>query len=682
MKTSKEQKYLKSNSLIGSQATVLQRRVALGMSGLLIAILLLTLPFAFLMLPHIPAYIAIYSSLALFGDLITAYLFFGQFFRTRSPALLGLAVTYLYSSLLILPYMLSFPGVFSATGLLYAGTQTTNWLWIFWHSGFALGIVCSFLLEWKYGGRQAASRQTYRQFALVLALLPLLVLLLSFIAIESDRFLPIMVVNGNYSRLITSGVGPAVMVICVCAWLASVFQARRGTVIHTWLSVAVLASLVDVILTLWAGSRFSLGWYLARAYSIVTATAVLYVLLYQVNSLYESFVNQVQELLSIKEANRVRDQFLATMSHELRTPLASIIGFSEMLLDDAGTAGWDRQQQSNLERILANSEHLLDLINDVLDLSKMEAGRMVLNYKLVGVRDLLSSVTEETRSIAIKRNLFLRTEVQGGLDCLETNAAKLHQVLLNLVSNALKFTDHGGVTLSASRVVLPGKGGTEGIAFTVQDSGIGIPADLQERIFEAFYQADMSYTRKVGGTGLGLSIVRQLTALLGGTISVASAPGQGSTFTLTLPVRASHGLIEQGLPRLHAEQPQDPLTPPLSAPVLAPAPPPDARAGPGWRAAAAGPHDLILAVDDNAGRHRSHRKGLAGYALYRHRRAGPAPGDGTGAGEAPLCHHAGRHDAVSQWLATAPPVEGRPGHRCHSRRHADRALRTGSQAMC
>ncbi|HLZ57150.1 MAG TPA: ATP-binding protein [Ktedonosporobacter sp.] len=311
----------------------------------------------------------------------------------------------------------------------------------------------------------------------------------------------------------------------------------------------------------------------------------------------------VEELFALnsalEQANQARSQFLSTMSHELRTPLASIMGFGEMLLEDAREAGWDPQQQSSLESILANSEHLLGLISDVLDLSKMEAGRMAFDSRQVDPRDLLSEVTAEVGSLAVKRNLFLRGEVQEGIGSLETSPGKLHQILLNLVSNAIKFTEHGGVTISASRAVLSGTG-EEGVAFAVQDSGIGIPPDLHERIFAAFYQADMSYTRKAGGTGLGLSIASQLTALLGGTITVASAPGQGSTFTVTLPVKVAQPSTGLDFPRLHPGQQENALTPPPATREFAPAPPPDVIEGSGQPEAIAGPHDLILVVDDNA----------------------------------------------------------------------------------
>jgi signal transduction histidine kinase/CheY-like chemotaxis protein len=258
--------------------------------------------------------------------------------------------------------------------------------------------------------------------------------------------------------------------------------------------------------------------------------------------------------VALEEANRARNQFLSTMSHELRTPLASIIGFSQLLLDDTIKANLSQQQQGNLERILKNGQHLLSLVNDVLDLEKIEAGGMEITYSQVDVRDLLTSVVEEIQSLAISRNLVLRADIGDGVDSLESNAVKLHQVLLNLVSNALKFTEQGEVTVSARR------GDEDHVVLTVRDTGIGIPVEMQERVFEPFYQVDGSYTRKSGGTGLGLSIVRQLTALLGGTVELVSIPGQGSTFTIILPLKPIRQRIEPAIPRLHARQPQKVLT--------------------------------------------------------------------------------------------------------------------------
>ncbi|HVB72858.1 MAG TPA: ATP-binding protein [Ktedonobacteraceae bacterium] len=301
---------------------------------------------------------------------------------------------------------------------------------------------------------------------------------------------------------------------------------------------------------------------------------------------------------ALEDANRVRGEFLSTMSHELRTPLASIIGFSQMLLDDAEKADWNQKQQNDLKRILKNGQHLLSLINDVLDLSKIEAGRMVLKYSQIDVQELLTSVVEEIQSMAFAQRLVLRAEVEDGIDFLESNPMKLRQILLNLVSNAIKFTEQGEVTISATRVISSEQQADQ-IAIAVKDSGMGISSDIQEHIFEAFYQADGSYARKSGGTGLGLTIVSQLTKLLGGTIAIKSAPGQGSTFTVRLPIKAVHHSIGQDLPRLHAAQQSEASTIFSSSNELTPAMPAAVGAVTAQRAAADGQPNMVLAIDDN-----------------------------------------------------------------------------------
>jgi CheY-like chemotaxis protein/two-component sensor histidine kinase len=209
------------------------------------------------------------------------------------------------------------------------------------------------------------------------------------------------------------------------------------------------------------------------------------------------------------------------------------------LLEDAEENGWAQPQKSNLERILKNGQHLLSLINDVLDLVKIEAGRMEINFSPVDVREIITWVVEETSSLAAEKKLDVSVAIEDEVITIESNPVKLRQVLLNLVSNALKYTERGKVTISAARV------GENQLALRVQDTGVGIPEEMQERIFEAFYQVDGGYTRKAGGTGLGLAIVSQLTGLLGGEVELKSVPGQGSTFTVLLPVRQSeqHSMI-------------------------------------------------------------------------------------------------------------------------------------------
>ena len=264
---------------------------------------------------------------------------------------------------------------------------------------------------------------------------------------------------------------------------------------------------------------------------------------------------------ALEDANKARSQFLSTMSHELRTPLTSIIGFSQILLRNGDSASFNQRQKNNIERILKNGQHLLSLINDVLDLAKIEAGRMDVNNSDVNLPELLAAVVEETHTIAIEQKITLQWDVEEGIDNIETDPIKLRQILLNLISNALKFTEKGSVTVTARRINpltaintisdRTENSDVEQVAIAVHDTGIGISQEMQERIFEAFYQVDGSNTRKYGGTGLGLSIVRQLTVLLGGTLELQSTPDHGSTFTIYLPIRARALRTEQQNSRLN-----------------------------------------------------------------------------------------------------------------------------------
>jgi signal transduction histidine kinase len=229
-------------------------------------------------------------------------------------------------------------------------------------------------------------------------------------------------------------------------------------------------------------------------------------------------------------ASQHKSQFLANMSHELRTPLNAIIGYTEMIADGLyGDVG--EKAQGVLERVQSNGRHLLGLINDVLDLSKIEAGQLVVAVEEYSVADMVATVMAATESLARTKNLKLGSTVAPGLPTGTGDARRLAQVLLNLVGNAIKFTDQGGVEIRAVQAA-------DRFEFSVVDSGPGIaPAD-QARIFDEFQQVDNTITRKKGGTGLGLSISRRIVELHGGHITVQSEVGKGSTFTISLPVNA------------------------------------------------------------------------------------------------------------------------------------------------
>lgn len=227
-------------------------------------------------------------------------------------------------------------------------------------------------------------------------------------------------------------------------------------------------------------------------------------------------------------ANRMKSQFLATMSHELRTPLNAVIGYSQIQL--AGMVGELSPEQRNFqERIVVNAEHLLALINEVLDLSKIEAGRMELNDKPFNLREMLKGVQSQNAVLAEKKNLVFRLDIDDRLpEVLVGDVSRIRQIMINLVSNAVKFTDSGSVVMEAAVHT------KEAWRVTITDTGVGIPSHLQEIIFDEFRQAEDGIQR--GGTGLGLAIVRKLVLMMGGNIRLSSEVGQGTSFTIILPM--------------------------------------------------------------------------------------------------------------------------------------------------
>jgi signal transduction histidine kinase/CheY-like chemotaxis protein len=233
-----------------------------------------------------------------------------------------------------------------------------------------------------------------------------------------------------------------------------------------------------------------------------------------------------------ESASKVKSAFLANMSHELRTPLNAIIGYSEILLEDAQDLG-DKASVTDLEKIQTAGKHLLGLINDILDLSKIEAGRMDVYFEQVFLSRLVDEVTTIVTPMVKKNENTLVIECPVDIGSIRTDVTKLKQSLINLLSNSAKFTKQGRVTLRLSRE--SNESGREVIRFDVSDSGVGMTPEQMSRLFQAFTQADSSTTRNFGGTGLGLTITKHFCTMLGGDINVRSEAGQGATFTVRLP---------------------------------------------------------------------------------------------------------------------------------------------------
>lgn len=260
-----------------------------------------------------------------------------------------------------------------------------------------------------------------------------------------------------------------------------------------------------------------------------------------------------------EQASAAKSSFLANMSHEIRTPFTGLQGMLRLLAD----TGLDERQAGYLRTASASARHLLTLLDEILDTSRLEAGQMTIEAVPMDLPALLSDIESLMRPLAEGKGLHLNFEVHPGLPAqVHADPTRLRQVLFNLMSNAIKFTERGSVRLLAQPLDAPSPGGRDALqawAFTIEDTGIGIDAATQARLFQRFSQGDESRSRRFGGTGLGLEISRSLARLMGGDITVTSAPGQGSRFTFRVPL----ALLPPGVPRAALEAASSTVTPPL-----------------------------------------------------------------------------------------------------------------------
>lgn len=509
-------------------------------------------PFAKLPLIAIPAFIPIYESILIIGDLITAILLINQFSILRTRALLILASGYLFTAVIACMHMLTFPGLFSTSGLLSAGPQSTAWLYMIWHGGFPIFIIAYALLSRpsvpnKRLAPSAIGNAIFGGIVAVSIIIYASVLLVT----KGHQFLPTIMAGNHYST--------AMIVVVSTVWLLSFIallllcQSRSRLVLDIWLKVVMCAWMFDIALSAVVNAgRFDLGFYAGRIYGLLAASFVLMVLLLENSALYARLVRTYQDerrrTLALKHlstqlvaankdlaaaktlaesANHAKSIFLSSMSHELRTPLNVILGYAQLLALKSTPATLPRTQEF-ANYILKAGNHLLALISEILDLAKIESGALTLSLEKINLESIVNECQTMTKPLAEERKLVMSFLPIDSLYVI-ADPTRLKQILFNLISNAIKYNrEQGTVIVSCERIH------SSHIRISVQDTGLGLTQEQIGSLFQAFNRLGQE-AGKEEGSGVGLVVTKHLIELMGGKIGVSSTVNIGSTFWIELP---------------------------------------------------------------------------------------------------------------------------------------------------
>ena len=508
------------------------RRLALAAVLVSAVLFAAAVPFAQTPLAPLAAFIPAYQSAVVVNDLVTAVLLFGQYAILGSTGLLVLAGGYLFTACLAVVHALTFPGLFSAEGLLGAGPQTTAWLYMFWHAGFPITVIAYARLRRSDGEADAPPERPGIAIAATFAVALAVVAGFAALATAGHDALPQIMQGNRYT--------PAMIAVVSSVWgasllaLAVLWLRRPHSVLDLWLMVVMCAWLFDIALAavLNAG-RFDLGFYAGRAYGLLASSFVLIVLLLENGVLYarlaEAHVRERRARRHVEEkttelmiANRELDAFSHSVSHDLRAPLRAVDGYARMLEEDYGS-----QLNGEARRLLGvlrtASERMGRMIEDLLEFSKL--GRHPLRTQPVQVNDLVEGVIDELRPDAGGRRIEFAV---GELGVVEADPNLLRHALSNLVGNAIKYTRNRDVAvIEIGRNTTP-----EGPVYYVKDNGAGFDPRYAGKLFGVFQR--LHGADEFEGTGIGLSIVRRITERHGGRVWAESRPGLGAAFYFTL----------------------------------------------------------------------------------------------------------------------------------------------------
>jgi signal transduction histidine kinase len=500
--------------------------IAFAVAIALLGMAAIVAPFASVQLPRSDAWIPITNTYIFLADLVTWVLLISQFDIVRWHALLVVASGYLFTAMMAVPLLLTFPGAFTQTGLLAAGLQTNGWISVFWVSGYPLAAICYALLKNKEPGALASHGSTRTGIAASVAVSIAIVLVLTWIATAGEPYLPKLFLDRSRAAVNLRHVGALLLLLNAVALL--LLWLRRRSVLGLWFMVVLCGSMANALIGwILTPGRFSLAFYAGRSFLVVTATVLLIVLLTETMTLYARLAVSIFAQRREREGRMMTMEALAaSIAHELNQPLAAVVGNAS-----AGLRWLDRpvpdlsEARASLQRIVRDGYRAAEVIESIRSLFRVadqERSPIFINAVILEVLELLRAELRSERVLVV-------TDLAADLPMMSASKGQLQQVIVNLVTNAVEamrpVTDRTRV-LKVSSTFVSG----QGVLIDVADSGTGIEPKNVDGLFDAFF------TTKTHGTGMGLAICRSIVEAHGGRLSAAPNEPHGAVFRFTLPV--------------------------------------------------------------------------------------------------------------------------------------------------
>jgi len=503
------------------------RRLAYAIVAIFVLAFVITTPFANTPLPRLDAWIPGFTSALVINDLITSALLFSQFAIARQRALLALAIGYLFSSLTVIPYALTFPGIFAPNGLLGGGLQSAVWLYIVWHIASPASVIVYELSKNTSNAVTLSQESARREILLSIAIVIAVACALTwFVTVQHDLLPELYRDRTQLSPLVHIAGG---FVFIACAGALMLLWIRGDSVLDLWLMVTVSAWLLEITLQgVFLTDRFSLAWYVGRTYSLIASGVVLIVLLSEMTTLYAHLARSAMRNRSASQARQIAmDTMAASIAHEINQPLGAIaLNTHAALLHLARTPPDNNEARAALEDIAIASARGKEVIASLRRMFKKGAhGRVLFDVNDL-VREALAMLDVNLRA----QGVSVSTELREGLPRLLADRGQMQQVFLNLIMNATEamqsITDRQRRIRITSDVVQE----ASDVRITIEDSGAGIDTEDKDRIFEPFF------TTKSSGTGIGLTICRSIVDSHGGSLRASANTPHGTIFEVVVPI--------------------------------------------------------------------------------------------------------------------------------------------------